>query len=216
MPAVPDSDWDVSHTAIAGTLRPPLATALEIPNAQCAICHAAGVTYGPDRVHWNQNEENAAKYKVNIDSALYDPATRKVSVRYSVSDPTRNNARYNLVTPDCTFPAPNVCTPPTGTNNTQFGNLRFYVAYQNMVGQPAGVTEFTSYNNGGSSASALLYRGTNDGSNTYTVDITLPADTATAVAAGTARIVGVGQVREQKLEVAPPPTRGRRSRPPST
>jgi len=196
------SDWDVSHTAIAGTLRPPFATAQEIPNAQCAICHAAGVTFGPDRVHWNQNEENAAKYKVNIDSALYDPATRKVSLRYFVSDPTRNNARYNLVTPDCTYPAPSVCTPPTGTNNTQFGNLRFYVAYQNMVGQPAGVTEFTSYNNGGSSASALMYRGTNDGSNTYTVDITLPADTATAVAAGTARIVGVGQVREQKLEVA--------------
>ena len=183
-------------------LRPPCATAQDIPNAQCAICHAQGVTYGPDRVHWNQNEENAAKYKVNIDSALYDPATRKVSVRYSVSDPTSSNAQYNLVTPDCTYPAPNVCTPPTGTNNTQFGNLRFYVAYQNMVGQPTSVTEFSAYNNGGSGANALLYRGTNDGSNTYTVDITLPADTATAVAAGSARIVGVGQVKEPKLEVA--------------
>jgi len=198
------SDWEVSHTAIAATLRPPFATALEITNAQCAICHAQGVTYGPDRVHWNQNEENAAKYKVNIDSALYDPATRKVSIRYFVSDPTNGNAKYNLVTPDCTFAAPNVCTPPSGTNNTQFGNLRFYVAYQNMVGQPTAVTEFSAYNNGGSGASALLYRGTNDGSNTYTVDITLPADTATAVAAGTARIVGVGQVKEPKLEVAWP------------
>ena len=198
----PGSRWTVSHTEIGSLLRPPVADPLAIPNAQCASCHAQGVTYGPDRVHWNQNEENAAKYKVNIDSALYDPATRKVSVRYSVSDPTNGNAKYNLVTPDCTYPAPNVCTPPSGTNNTQFGNLRFYVAYQNMVGQTTSVTEFSAYNNGGSGANALLYRGTNDGSNTYTVDITLPADSATAVAAGTARIVGVGQVKEPKLEVA--------------
>jgi OmcA/MtrC family decaheme c-type cytochrome len=196
------SNFDTTHAAIAAALRPPAATAKDIPNARCAECHAAGATHGPDRVHWNQNEENAAKYKVNIESATYDPTGRKVSVRYYVSDPTNNNARYNLITPDCTFPAPNVCTPPTGTNNTRFGNLRFYVAYQNMVGQPTAVTEFTSYNNGGSGATALLYRGTNDGSNTYTVDIPVPADTATAVAAGTARIVGVGQVKEQKLVLA--------------
>jgi OmcA/MtrC family decaheme c-type cytochrome len=200
----PGSDWHASHTEIASLLRPPVANPQDIPNSQCADCHAQGATYGPDRVHWNQNEENAAKYKVTIESALYDPATRKVSLRYFVSDPTRSNAKYNLVTPDCTFPAPNVCTPPTGTNNTQFGNLRFYVAYQNVVGQPVSVTEFSSYNNGGSGANALLYRGTNDGSNTYAVDITLPADTATAVAAGSARIVGVGQVKEVKLEVAWP------------
>jgi OmcA/MtrC family decaheme c-type cytochrome len=200
----PGSDWYASHTEIGSLLRPPVANPLDIPNSQCADCHAQGATYGPDRVHWNQNEENAAKYKVTIESALYDPATRKVSLRYFVSDPTRNNAKYNLVTPDCTYPAPNVCTPPTGTNNTQFGNLRFYVAYQNLVGQPTAVTEFSAYNNGGSGANALMYRGTNDGSNTYTVDIALPADTATAVAAGSARIVGVGQVKEAKLEVAWP------------
>jgi OmcA/MtrC family decaheme c-type cytochrome len=198
----PGSSFDAYHAPLAAQLVGPGASPKDIKNSDCAFCHRAGTSVSAERVHWNQNEENAAKYKVNIESALYDPATRKVSVRYSVSDPTRNNARYNLVTPDCTYPAPNVCTPPSGTNNTQFGNLRFYVAYQNMVGQPTAVTEFSAYNNGGSGASALLYRGTNDGSNTYTVEITLPADTATAVAAGTARIVGVGQVREPKLEVA--------------
>jgi OmcA/MtrC family decaheme c-type cytochrome len=198
----PGSSFDAYHAPLAAQLVGPGASPKDIKNSDCAFCHRAGTSVSAERVHWNQNEENAAKYKVNIESALYDPATRKVSVRYSVSDPTRNNARYNLVTPDCTYPAPNVCTPPSGTNNTQFGNLRFYVAYQNMVGQPTSVTEFSAYNNGGSGASALLYRGTNDGSNTYTVEITLPADTATAVAAGTARIVGVGQVREPKLEVA--------------
>jgi hypothetical protein len=59
-----------------------------------------------------------------------------------------------------------VCTPPSGTaNNTKFGNLRFYVAYQNLAGQSTRVTEFTAYNNGGSAANAYMYRGTNDGSN---------------------------------------------------
>jgi OmcA/MtrC family decaheme c-type cytochrome len=111
--------------------------------------------------------------------------------------PTNNNARYNLITPDCTVSG----ATPTCGSNTRFGNLRFYLAYQNMVGQPTGVTEFTAYNNGGSSANAFLYRGVNDGSNTYTIDIPVPPDTPTAVAQGTARIVGTGQVKEPQLEV---------------
>jgi OmcA/MtrC family decaheme c-type cytochrome len=94
-----------------------------------------------------------------------------------------------------------VCTPPSGTpNNTMFGNLRFYVAYQNLVGQSTRVTEFTAYNNGGSAANAYMYIGTNDGSNRYTIDITLPPDTATAVAAGTARVISIGQVKELKQQ----------------
>jgi len=87
------------------------------------------------------------------------------------------------------------------SSNTKFGNLRFYLAYQNMVGQNTGVTEFTAFNNGGSSASAFAYKGANDGSNHYTVTITVPADSATSFAAGTARVVGIGQIKEPKLEV---------------
>ena len=70
-----------------------------------------------------------------------------------------------------------------------------------MIGQPTSVTEFTAYNNGGSGANAYLYKGTNDGTNRYTIDIPLPADSATAVAQGTARVVGVGQIKEAKLQV---------------
>ena len=85
-----------------------------------------------------------------------------------------------------------------------------------MVGQPTAVTEFTSYNNGGSGANAYLYKGTNDGSNHYTVDIPLPADTATAVAQGTARVVSVGQIKEPKLQAMsatdPRPPKSRRAR----
>jgi len=101
------------------------------------------------------------------------------------------------VTSDCTGAAPNV----TCSGNTQFGNLRFYLAYQNMVGQPTAVTEFSAYNNGGSGANVFMYRGVNDGSNHYTIDIPLPADSATAVAQGTARVLSIGQIKEAKLEV---------------
>ncbi len=191
----PGTDFFVNHAAFTGVADP-----RTLPSSECQRCHVAGTALGSDRVHFNQNEDNSAKYKVNIEAATYDAASRKVTIKYFLSDPTNSDARYNLITPDCVYPAPAVCTPPSGTNNTKFGNLRFYVAYQNLVGQSTAVTEFTAYNNGGSAASAFMYRGTNDGSNRYTVDIVLPPDNATAVAAGTARVVGIGQVKELKQE----------------
>ena len=201
------STFVATHTSFALAIVGPGAQPKDIPNASCADCHQPGRAVSPERVHFNQNEEHAAKYKVNIESATFDAAGRKVTVRYSVTDPTNGNARYDLVTPDCTAPAPNVCAIREDPNNprsafaTKFGNLRFYLAYENLVGQPTQVTEFTAYNNGGSGANAYLYLGTNDGSNTYTIDIPLPADSATAVARGTARVVGIGQVKEPLLQV---------------
>ena len=194
------SSWDSTHVVYAQTLVKPGAAAKDMTNAQCAECHRSGTSLGADRVHWVQVQANSAKYRMNIDGATYDPATRKVTIKYFLSDPTNGNKPYNLITPECTYPAPNVCTPPSGTNTTPFGNLRFYVAYQNLPGQSALVTEFTAYNNGGSVANAYMYRGTNDGSNKYTIDITLPADTANAVASGTARVIGIGQVVEREQE----------------
>lgn len=191
------SNFDLTHRDFALAILGPTGKPQEIPNGSCAECHRAGTAVSPERVHWNQNEENSARYQVKIDSAVFDAAGRKVTVRYSVVDTTNGNAPWNLVTSDCTGSG---ATLACG-NTTQFGNLRFYLAYANMVGQPAGVTEFTAYNNGGSSANAYLYKGVNDGSNGYTIDIPLPADTATAVAQGTARVVGVGQIKEPKLQV---------------
>jgi hypothetical protein len=69
-----------------------------------------------------------------------------------------------------------------------------------MVGQQQGVTEYTSYNNGGSGANVYAAAGTNDGANHYTATISVPADSTTSVAFGTARIVSIGQVKERKLE----------------
>ncbi len=191
------SNFDVTHTDFALAILGPTGKPQDIPNGSCAECHRAGTSVSPERVHWNQNEENSAKYQVQIESATFDAAGRKVTVRYSVVDTTNSNAPWNLVTSDCTGTGAAVAC----SNSTQFGNLRFYLAYANMVGQPAGVTEFTAYNNGGSGANAYFYKGTNDGGNRYTIDIPLPADTATAVAQGTARVVGVGQIKEPKLEV---------------
>lgn len=189
------SNFVVTHTDFALAIVGPGATPKDIPNARCAECHRVGAAVSPERVHWNQNEENAAKYKMNIEDATFDAAARTVTIRYFLSDPTNGNAAYNLVTSDCTGSGATLAC----ANTTRFGNLRFYVAYQNMSGWPGGVTEFTSFNNGGSGANAFAYKGSNDGANHYTIDIVLPPDTATAVATGTARVVSIGQIKEPKL-----------------
>lgn len=197
------SKWEVYHkplasaAATAGFIVGSGSNATDLTNQLCVGCHtgdSSAVT--PERVHWNQNEENAAKYKMNIESTTFDATARKVTVKYFLSDPTNGNAAYNLVTSECSGTTTIVCA-----NTTKFGNLRFYLAYQNMVGQSDAVTEFSAFNNGGSTANAYAYKGTNDGSNHYTVDIPLPADSAIAVAKGTARVVSIGQVKEAKLEV---------------
>ena len=193
--------WEVKHivyakdaTVVGATAAAKNTKATDLTNSQCVACHKVGSNISPEVVHWNQNEENAAKYKMNIESASYDAATRKVTVKYFLSNPTAGNAAYNLVTADC-------ASPTSCANTTRFGNIRLMLAYQNMVGQTPAVTEFSSYNNGGSAAQVYAYTGTNDGTNHYTATITVPADTATAVAAGTARVITIGQVKEVQLAV---------------
>lgn len=192
------SSWEISHKPYAVSfLKNPSAQAIDLKDGFCAGCHSPGANISPERVHWNQNEENAANYKMNIESVAYDTATRAVTVKYFLSNPMSNNAAYNLVTSDCTGAGATLACADT----TKFGNLRFYLAYQNMVGQNTGVTEFSAYNNGGSGANAFAYKGTNDGANHYTVTIAVPANSATSFAAGTARVVSIGQIKEPKLEV---------------
>jgi OmcA/MtrC family decaheme c-type cytochrome len=197
------SDWEASHKVFAQDplFVGPGAAAKDMTNAMCAGCHKPGSNIAPERVHWNQNEENGAKYKMNIESATFndtaDHKGRTVTVKYFVSDPTNADAAYNLVTSECTGTAPTVSC----ANTTKFGNLRFYLAYQSLAGQPSATTEFSSYNNGGSGANAYAYKGTNDGSNHYSVNVPLPDDTATSVASGTARVISIGQIKEPILQV---------------
>lgn len=193
------SDWTTRHDALALSLSPAKANAAAMTNADCASCHTSG-QWGAEQVHWNQNEENAAKYKVNIDSATFldtsDHTGRKIRVVYYVSDPTNGDAAYNL-NADCSGAA-GANGLATCTSSNKFGNLRLYLAYKNLVGaNPNGATDWS--NSGGTNVYG--YTGTKDGSNHYTVDISLPNDTATAVAQGTLRVISVGQVKEAQLDV---------------
>jgi len=184
------SEWHTRHTTFNNGVDPKTQS-----NAKCVECHTPGSAISPERVHWNQNEENSAKYKMNVESATYDAATRKVTVKYFLADPTNGNAAYNLVTSECTGTTTIACA-----NTTKFGNLRLYLAYQNLVGQSTAITEFSAYNNGGNTANVYAYTGTNDGANHYTAQITVAPDTATAIAAGTARVITLGQIKEPKLQ----------------
>ncbi len=195
------STWETLHKIVSAQFGGAGTPALALPNSECVRCHGPGTAVASERVHFNQIEANAAKYKMNIESvALNDTAdhkARSVTVKYFLSDPTNGNAAYKLVTADCTG-----TTTITCASTTKFGNLRFYLAYQNVVGQSDNVTEYSAYNNGGSTANAYAYKGTNDGSNHYTVSIPLPDDTAISVAKGTARVVSIGQIKEPQLEVS--------------
>jgi OmcA/MtrC family decaheme c-type cytochrome len=201
------SKWEVAHALIAVKFLGTGAQAIDLRDGHCAGCHSAGSAIAPERVHWNQNEVNAANYKMNIESVAFNDTTdhkaRTVTVKYFMSDPTKGNLAYNLLTADCTYTGTaGACIPP-GTRPTitsKFGNLRFYLAYQNIVGQSSAVTEFSAYTNGGSSAAVYAHTGINDGNNHYTVNIPLPDDSVIAVAKGTARVVSIGQIVEPKLE----------------
>lgn len=183
----PASPWYAIH--ITGLNSAFGTSAAAFTNGACVGCHT-GSNINAEQVHFNQIQQNAANYKMNIEGASYDAATRKVTVKYFLSNPNNGNAAYNLVTSACTG------TPVVCANTTKFGNLRFVLGYQNLIGQPTDVTEFSA----GSGATVYAYTGTNDGFNHYTAQISVPADSATAAAAGTARIVSYGQVIEAKLD----------------
>ena len=204
--------WDTTHQPYAVLLmNNPAAKASDLADGFCAGCHSPGTNLASERVHWNQNEENAAKYKMYIESAEYDAVTRNVTIKYFLSDPTNANKPYKLLASEseCTLNTDGLTLKDC--NSSKFGNLKFYLAYQNMIGQSTATTEYSAYNNGGSGAVACLYEGPittgckrtaiNDGSDHYTVTIPVPADTATAKAFGTARVVGIGQIKENKLDV---------------
>ncbi len=182
------SSWNTSHTTYFGGTDPNTMT-----NAQCVACHnpTANPALSPERVHFAQSQVNSANYKMNIESATYNAGTRMVTVKYFMSNPTNGNAAYNL--------SEGCASATSCTSSNKFGNVRLYLAYQNMVGQFPAVTEFSAYNNGGSGARVDAYKGVNDGSNHYTIDIEVPADTATQMAFGTARVVSIGQIKEAKL-----------------
>jgi len=192
----PGSTWFNAHLAFNGN-RDPNAAGSALKNGACVACHVPPGPISPERVHFNQVQTDAALYKMNIESAVYDPAARVVNVKYFLSNPANGNSAYNLVTPDCTGTGATLACSST----TKFGNLRLYAAWESMPGQPLAVTEFTSFNNSGGNANVFAYKGTNDGSNHYTASIPIPADTAVSTVRGTGRVASVGAVKEAELEL---------------
>lgn len=192
------SVWESTHkvfaknAAAAGFIPGGGTQAKDLTNQLCVGCHLSNPEISPERVHWNQNEENSAKYKMNIESAVFndtaDKKGRTVTVTYSLSNPV-NNTVWDLK-----------------SDAKKFGSLRLILAYQNMTsqisnGQPVAITEFSAYNNGGSTASVVANTGVNLGANRFKADIRIPDDTAISVASGTARVVSYGQIVENKLDV---------------
>ena len=192
------SKWESTHkpfavsAAASGFIPGGGNKAKDLTDQLCVGCHLSNSEISPERVHWNQNEENAANYKMTIESAVFnntaDKKARTVTVTYALANPV-NNTVWDLK-----------------SDAKKFGSLRLVLAYQNMTsqvsnGQPGAVTEYSAYNNGGSSASVLANSGVNLGGNRFKVDIVLPDDSAIAVASGTARVVSYGQIVENKLNV---------------
>ncbi len=181
----------------------PAAKAKDLTNAQCATCHVGGLS--SDRVHWNQNEENAAKYKMNIESVTYSGstpgATSTVTVQYFLSDPTNNNAAYDLQTSD------------NGTACTGSG-AGLTCSNQHQVRQPAllsglpehdwsvqGSDRMVGEQQRWQRCQCLCLQGHQHRRQPLHGGHLGAADTTYTAAFGTARVVSIGQVKEKQLQV---------------
>jgi OmcA/MtrC family decaheme c-type cytochrome len=190
----PASNWYAKHVTGLGLY--PSGDYNDITNTACANCHGAGQPWSPDRMHFNQAEVNAAKYKMNIESVTYDSGTRNVTIVYYMSDPTNGGAKWDLC-----------AAPIVSTSN------RLYLGYQNVPNQSTSVTEFSSYNNGGSGVRINWcdpgnINPVNDGTNKYTAVVPIPADVPgeSVLAGGTGRVISSGSVKEPATDVDGNPT----------
>jgi len=185
----PGSDWNNMHVVALKLYAS--GDYADINNTACANCHGAGQPWSPDRMHFNQAEAHSSKYKMTIESVAYNSATRQVTVVYYL------------------------CCDSGGQNwdlsQAQFtgGSMRLYLAYMNLPGQKTDVTEFSSYNNGGSNVRVNMEAGTPDGAFKYTAVMTIPADDVAngkVLAGGTARVLSSGRVVETAVDIDGTPT----------
>ncbi|MGA7179391.1 MAG: OmcA/MtrC family decaheme c-type cytochrome [Thiobacillaceae bacterium] len=169
----------------------------DVADGACKGCHLNGTSLGPAQVHFNQIQVDAAKYQFNFDAPPgYDSTTRTVTITYSITDPTNNNAAYDLKA-DCSGNC---------TTSNKFGNVRIVIGSLTLVGAPASIADYTS----SSSTNVYAYTGTDDGTHHYTVTTPALPNTGAAQPHGTARALSYGQVIEAQLDpvtrtpVAPP------------
>ena len=181
------STWDSQHKVYAPLFGGTTGNSKSLPDSACSTCHVDGAALSTTNVHWSQVVSDSALYQMNILSATLNDTVnhqgRSVTVTYNLSNPQNGNALYNL-------------------SGAQFAKLQLVLGYQNVVGQSAASTEYSSFNTGGSSAAVYANSGSNNGANQYSVSIPLPNDSATAVARGSARVVSIGQVVEPAVSVS--------------
>jgi OmcA/MtrC family decaheme c-type cytochrome len=181
-----------------------------LPNSACASCHSPTSPFGPERAHWVQELEQAALYKGVIESVTLTKAPTattagSISVKYAVINPA-TGAAYNLsegctgaaTTDQAGNPLANSCNTsyrwdsnadPTKWTAPQdkFGTFQVQVG-TNTLAQT--LDDVNGYSSG-----LPAYRGVNDGTNHYTMDIAVPAGSK-----GNARVMMLGSVAERRID----------------
>jgi OmcA/MtrC family decaheme c-type cytochrome len=201
------SSWFATHVT---TLKLG-SSAAATPNSSCASCHGPNSSFSPEKAHWVQEMANASLYKgviesVTLTKAPTATATGTISVKYAVINPA-TGAAYNL-SEGCTGAATtdqkgtalaNSCNtsyrwdavlPPALPTAPQdkFGTFTLGLATNTL----AQIVDDTTGTAGGV---LPAYRGVNDGSNHYTMDVTVPAGSK-----GNARLMLLGSVAERRLD----------------
>jgi OmcA/MtrC family decaheme c-type cytochrome len=199
------SDWSNVHV----TELKLGASAAAIPNSTCNSCHSTNSQFGAERVHWVQELANAPLYQAKIDAvtvkqAATATAAGKLTVKYSVVNPA-TGAAYDLRegcsaanTTDFAGATIVGCNsnyrwdavlPPAlpGKPTDKFGMFTVYMGVETLAGVTADdVTNTASY---------AAYRGVDDGTRHYTVDLAIPAG-----AKGTGRVMLIGAVSERRID----------------
>jgi OmcA/MtrC family decaheme c-type cytochrome len=185
-------------------------TTAAISNSACASCHGPASPYAPERIHWVQEMANAALYQGKIESVTLKTAPTattagKITVKYSVVNPA-TGAAYDL-REGCTQAATtdfagtsivgcnanyrwDAVLPPAvpGKPQDKFGTFTIYAGYNTLAQAVDDVTGTANY---------AAYRGVDDGSHHYTVDLTLPAGSN-----GNVRVMMIGSVAERRIDPA--------------
>lgn len=181
-----------------------------LPNSACSSCHSPTSPFSPERVHWVQELEQAALYQGVIEGATLTQAPTAttagtLSVKYAVINP-KTGAAYNLAegcTGVATTDQKGTSIPTCRTNYRWDANLdpSKWTAPPDKfgtfsLGLAVNTLAQTLDDTTGSAGGVLpAYRGVNDGTNHYTMDVTVPAGSK-----GNARLLMLGSVAERRID----------------
>jgi OmcA/MtrC family decaheme c-type cytochrome len=201
-----NSPWFAAHVTTL-KLGP---SAAAISNSTCGSCHGANSSFSPEKAHWVQELANASLYKgviesVTVTKAPTATATGTARVKYAVINPA-TGAAYNL-REGCSQPntTDQAGTAIVGCNSNYRWDAQLNPAnYGNppdkfgtfTLGLATNTLAQTLDDTTGTAGGILpAYRGVQDATNRYTMDITIPAGSK-----GNARLLLLGSVSELRLD----------------